>query len=125
LLSWGQVLALFPATILALQHSIVQEKSRRGGDAIAQCQLIGHLEGLSQSQDNLAGQFLVRLNKIKFKYYSIRMCTHCALDQENMAVVQVLLLGYIGKVPKILRVLAGAVDVLNLVLANSALKIMP
>jgi len=53
------------------------------------------------------------------------MCTHCALDQENMAVVQVLLLGYIGKVPKILRVLAGAVDVLNLVLANSALKIMP
>jgi len=53
------------------------------------------------------------------------MCTHCALDQENMAVVQVLLLGYIGKVPQILRVLAGAVDVLNLVLANSALKIMP
>jgi len=52
------------------------------------------------------------------------MCTHCALDQENMAVVQVLLLGYIGKVPQILRVLAGAVDVLNLVLAYSALQIL-
>jgi len=50
------------------------------------------------------------------------MCTHCALDQENMAVVQVLLLGYIGKVPQILRVLTGAVDVLNLVLANSTLQ---
>lgn len=47
--------------------------------------------------------------------------THSAFDQENVAVVQILLLGYVGKVPQVLRVLAGAIDVLNLVLANGAL----